>query len=84
MDDIHEWLTRFGLSEYVPIFEENGVDIRSLGDLTEDDLKELGVKLGHRRLIQRALVEQDSIDLSSAIRSLMRMMPRERFGPGWN
>ena len=63
---ISGWLAKIGLSEYVAVFEENGVDLRSLGDLSEDDLKELGVKLGHRRLIQRMVAEQDPADLSPA------------------
>ena len=37
-----------GLSEYVQRFVENGIDLSVLGDLTEQDLKELGVLLGRR------------------------------------
>lgn len=66
MGDLGEWLTRIGLSEYIAVFEENGVDLRSLGDLSEDDLKELDVKLGHRRLIQRMVADQNPADLSPA------------------
>ncbi|MGK0170509.1 MAG: class 3 adenylate cyclase, partial [Gammaproteobacteria bacterium] len=66
MGDLVGWLAKIGLSEYLAVFDENGVDSRSLADLTEDDLKELGVKLGHRRLIQRVVAEQDPADASPA------------------
>jgi class 3 adenylate cyclase len=38
-----------GLGEYAQRFVENGVDLSALPHLTEDDLKELGLLLGHRR-----------------------------------
>lgn len=55
MADIRQWLKALGLAEYADEFEDNAVDLRTLPLLSEDDLKELGVKLGHRRIIQQAV-----------------------------
>ena len=57
MTAIAEWLTSIGLSEYAARFAENAIDLSVLGDLTEQDLKDLGVLLGHRRKMLRAIGE---------------------------
>src|ERR1700746_3355060 len=55
MKGIAEWLASIGLSEYAQRFAENGIDVSVLRDLTEQDLKDLGILLGHRRKILRAI-----------------------------
>jgi class 3 adenylate cyclase/predicted ATPase len=57
MTGVTEWLKSIGLSEYAQRFGENGIDFSVLRDLTEQDLKELGVLLGHRRKLLRAIAE---------------------------
>lgn len=57
MKGVTEWLESIGLSEYAQRFGENGIDLSVLRDLTEHDLKELGVLLGHRRKLLRAIAE---------------------------
>ncbi|MFB9268525.1 AAA family ATPase [Bradyrhizobium erythrophlei] len=57
MSAIREWLASIGLSEYAGRFVENAIDLSVLGDLTEQDLKDLGVLLGHRRKMLRAIAE---------------------------
>jgi len=57
MRGVTEWLKSIGLSEYAERFGENGIDLSVLRDLTEQDLKELGVLLGHRRKLLRAIAE---------------------------
>jgi class 3 adenylate cyclase/predicted ATPase/energy-coupling factor transporter ATP-binding protein EcfA2 len=59
-----EWLESIGLAEYAQRFAENAIDVSSLRDLTDQDLKELGVLLGHRRKMLRAIAE---LDVTSAI-----------------
>jgi SAM domain (Sterile alpha motif) len=54
---IAEWLTSLGLSEYIDRFVENGIDVSVLPDLIDQDLKDLGVLLGHRRKMLRAIAE---------------------------
>jgi class 3 adenylate cyclase len=55
MQQIADWLERLGLAEYAQRFAENGIDFSVLPDLTDHDLKEIGVILGHRRKILRAI-----------------------------
>jgi len=57
MKGVAEWLKSIGLSEYAQRFNENGVDLSVLHDLTEQDLRELGVLLGHRRKLLRAIAD---------------------------
>src|SRR6516164_5659078 len=64
MNGIAEWLESIGLTEYAQRFSENAVDFSTLRDLTDQDLKELGVLLGHRRKLLRAIAE---LDVTSAI-----------------
>src|SRR4029453_8555498 len=59
MRDTAEWLASIGLSEYAQRFTENGIDRSTVRDLTEQDLKDLGVLLGHRRKMLRAIAEFD-------------------------
>ena len=57
MKDVAEWLASLDLGEYAQRFAENGIDLSVIRDLTESDLKELGVLLGHRRKMLRAIAE---------------------------
>src|SRR5262245_10280540 len=58
---IAEWLASVGLSEYAQRFADNGIDLSVIRDLTEQDLKDLGVPLGHRRRILRAIAELNGV-----------------------
>src|SRR5262249_45277528 len=55
MTSTAEWLESIGLGEYAQRFAENAIDFSILRDLTDQDLKELGVLLGHRRKMLRAI-----------------------------
>ena len=57
MQQIADWLEKLGMSEYAQRFVESEVDTSVLRDLTDQDLKELGVSLGHRRKMLRAIAE---------------------------
>ena len=57
MQQIADWLEKLGMSEYAQRFAENEIDISVLRDLTDQDLKELGVSLGHRRKMLAAIAE---------------------------
>ncbi|WP_095204115.1 adenylate/guanylate cyclase domain-containing protein [Mesorhizobium carmichaelinearum] len=51
METIDNWLSQLGLSKYLEAFVQNDVDLRALPHVTEADLQELGVSLGHRKII---------------------------------
>lgn len=50
-DDIGRWLEGLGLGQYAEVFDANDIDLRALGYLSDEDLKELGISLGHRRIM---------------------------------
>jgi hypothetical protein len=54
--DIEAWLETLGLGQYARAFAENDVDFTILDQLTDADLKELGVaSLGHRKRLLGAI-----------------------------
>ena len=55
MQQIADWLEKLGLSEYAQRFTENGIDLAALPYLTDQDLKDIGVLLGHRRIMLAAI-----------------------------
>jgi class 3 adenylate cyclase len=58
VQQIADWLEKLGLGQYAQRFAENEITGSILPDLTDADLKELGVSaLGHRRLLLRAIAE---------------------------
>src|SRR5262245_9488412 len=61
MRGIAEWLASIGLGEYAQRFVDNAIDLSVVRDLTEQDLKDLGILLGHRRKILRAIAELDGV-----------------------
>ena len=65
-EDITKWLKALGLGKYVGVFVENDVDLQTLPELTEVDLKELGLSLGHRRALQKAIVSLTKDDRDSS------------------
>ena len=52
---IDQWLTAHGLGQYADVFKANDVDVSTLSYLTDDDLRELGVSLGHRKSLLAAI-----------------------------
>jgi len=58
--NISEWLRSLDLAQYEPIFRENAIDADILPELTEADLEKLGVLLGHRKRMLRAIAELDT------------------------
>ena len=57
MQQIADFLEKLGMSEYAKRFAENDIDIDVLSELTDQDFDRLGVSLGHRRRMLRAIRE---------------------------
>ena len=57
MQQIAGWLDNLGMSEYAERFAENEIDVSVLRHLTDQDLKDIGVALGHRRKMLAAISE---------------------------
>ena len=53
--DVAVWLRGLGLEQYETLFRENDIDAEVLGDLTDGDLEKIGVSLGHRKRLVKAV-----------------------------
>ena len=65
MQQIADWLEKLGMSEYAQRFAENRIDFSVLPDLTDQDLEKLGVLLGHRRKMLRAIANLEAAEKSA-------------------
>ena len=53
--DIAEWLRGLGLGRYTQAFQDAEVTTEVLSELTEADLRELGLPLGPRKIVLKAM-----------------------------
>src|SRR6516164_2866297 len=53
--DVGGWLGTLGLGQYEALFRASEIDADVLPELTELDLEKLGVPLGHRKRLLRAI-----------------------------
>jgi len=80
MAGVRSWLEQIGLAEYVDAFEANDVDLDILRDLTDADLKQLGVKsTGHRVRLRTAIEKAPSNDGGAAPDEATIEPPAEAF-----
>ena len=75
MQEIADWLKNLGMSEYADRFAENGITVAALRHLTDQDLKDIGVLLGHRRIMLAAIAK---IDDAPAATSAPLAVPQHR------
>jgi class 3 adenylate cyclase len=57
VQEIADWLDKLGMSEYAQRFAENRIDFSVLPELTDQHLKDLGIALGDRLKMLRAIRE---------------------------
>jgi class 3 adenylate cyclase/tetratricopeptide (TPR) repeat protein len=55
--DLGEWLRSLGLERHEALFRENAIDSDVIRDLTEEHLRELGVPMGARLKLLKAIAE---------------------------
>ena len=65
MQKIADWLKKLGMSEYAERFAENRIDFSILPDLTDQDLIDLGIVLGDRRKMLRAIANLEATEKST-------------------
>ena len=72
--DVGGWLRNLGLGRYEPAFIANAIDSDVLAELTEGDLEKLGIPLGDRKRLIKA-IQGDARRLSHYVheRELGRM-----------
>jgi class 3 adenylate cyclase len=66
MQQIADWLEKLGMSEYAQRFAESDIDIDVLSELTDHDFDRLGVSLGHRRKMLRAIRELSASPIAAS------------------
>ncbi len=60
MSRIEEWLEQLGLGKYARVFAEEEIDEDAISELTEADLEKLGLPLGPRKKLLKAISELPS------------------------
>src|SRR6476660_9585049 len=76
---IADWLKKLGMSEYAQSFAENDIDMAVLPDLTDQHLKDLGVSLGHRLKMLRAIRDLNNVSAAvTASSALVDIEPARR------
>src|SRR5215831_3901114 len=58
MSDLRDWLRSNKLEQYAEVFEAHDIDVDILPDLSEVDLEKLGISLGNRRRLMKAIAER--------------------------
>src|SRR3954470_10950644 len=53
--DVAAWLRGLGLERYTTLFRDHAIDADVLPELSDADLEKLGVPLGHRKKLLRAI-----------------------------
>ena len=73
--DIAVWLRSLSLEQYEAAFRDNAIDADVLHDLTDQDLEKLGVLLGHRRRLLRAIAALDGTVATSSASAPLQVKP---------
>src|SRR6516165_1544296 len=76
--DVGGWLRSLGLGEYEEKFRDNKIDADVLADLTDGDLEKLGLPLGDRKRLRKAIA--DLVELPSAATKI-EPAPAQPLGP---
>ncbi|WP_171241170.1 adenylate/guanylate cyclase domain-containing protein [Ruegeria sp. HKCCA5491] len=77
--DLRDWLSALGLSDYAQAFLDNKIDFAILPDLTGEDLIEIGVTaVGDRRRLLRAISELEPVDLVQPYEPQTPLEPAKR------
>ena len=76
MEEIADWLEKLGMSEYTQSFTEHRIDVSVLRYLTDQDFKDIGIPLGHRRKILAAIGE-----LTGTARATPNLQPERSRAP---
>jgi class 3 adenylate cyclase/predicted ATPase len=55
LSNVADWLGSIGLAQYVPLFEQQRIELDVLPQLADEELKELGIPLGDRKRLLAAI-----------------------------
>jgi len=68
-DEVKRWLERLGLGEHHQAFVDNEIDLEAAGELNEQDLRELGLAMGPRKKLLRAIADLNGSQAGSKQRA---------------
>ena len=68
---IAAWLRELGLERYEATFQDNAIDAEVLPDLDDADLEKLGVLLGHRKRLLKAIADLQTGDAQRAPKAVV-------------
>ena len=71
--NVGTWLGSLGLDQYEDLFREHAIEADILPELTDQHLKDIGVPLGHRLRMLRAIRELASEAQPAPIRGRRRI-----------
>ena len=66
--DVGEWLRGLGLGQYETVFREHAIDMDVLADLKDGELAQIGVPLGDRKRLLKAIASLCKIEPGSSSR----------------
>ena len=58
--DVGDWLLSIGLNQYEALFRESEIDAEVLLELSEVDFEKIGIPLGHRKRLLKAIANLDA------------------------
>ena len=69
LDELEHWLAAVGLKQLAPLLRANDIDLAILPELTEADFEKLGLSLGHRKKLLKAVADPHHFSTSTLIPS---------------
>jgi class 3 adenylate cyclase len=83
MDALSEWLQKIGLERPAAVFAESDVDLEALPLLNDAELERLGVSLGHRKKLLKAIAELNGAQTPALapLAEAIRAMPASAASP---
>src|SRR5262249_41743426 len=73
--DVREWLGELGLGQYGQTFRDNKIDVDVIADLTDSDLEKLGIPLGDRKRLLKAIAARMGLEARPAQTRLVAAEP---------
>ena len=73
--DVAAWLRGLGLERYTTLLRDHAIDADVLPELSDADLEKLGIPLGHRKRLLRAIA---ALRAASSAAEPASVMPRSR------
>jgi hypothetical protein len=82
VDEVRQWLATLNMQGYADTFIENGYDtLEAISDISRDDLKDMGVKLGHIKLILASSINANFLNKNVRLKNVHFETYVSNYGP---